>query len=150
MEAGIAAVKPQETSDLPCGKEHVLLLEDEIAVSEVGIEILTDLGYRVELARNGREAIDLLQKSAPFDIVILDMNMPRMGGRESFDYIKQNYPGTKILVCSGYSAAMIDDGKFVQSIEGFIQKPYEVDDFARKIRDILDGRPQETLGGGKP
>jgi PAS domain S-box-containing protein len=150
MEAGIAAVKPQETSDLPRGKEHVLLLEDEIAVSEVGIEILTDLGYRVELARNGREAIDLLQKSAPFDIVILDMNMPRMGGRESFDYIKQNYPGTKILVCSGYSAAMIDDGKFVQSIEGFIQKPYEVDDFARKIRDILDGRPQETLGGGKP
>ncbi|MDI6766287.1 MAG: PAS domain S-box protein [Bacteroidota bacterium] len=121
------------------GKEHILMIEDEISVGEVGTDILEELGYKTERALNGREAISKLETSTtPFDLIILDMNMPRMGGRATFEYIKKHYPTLKVLVCSGYSATMLDDGKFTQSIDGFIQKPYEVDDFAGKVRSILD------------
>jgi PAS domain S-box-containing protein len=121
------------------GTERILLIEDEISVGEVGVDILKDLGYTVEVAKNGKEAVQLLtEKRQPFHLVILDMNMPRVGGRTTFDFIKKQFPDLKVLVCSGYSATMLDDGKFVQSIDGFIQKPYELEDFARKIRSILD------------
>ncbi len=125
------------------GKERILLVEDEISIGEVGNDLLTDLGYTVEIARNGRDAMDLLSGTGkPFDLVILDMNMPRMGGRETFDRIKELFPSLRILVCSGYSATMLDDGKFARAIDGFIQKPYEIDSFSRKIRSILDASPR--------
>ncbi len=121
------------------GKEHILIIEDEISVGEVGKDILEELGYNIERAFNGREAISKIETySKPFDLIILDMNMPRMGGRATFDYIKKHHSTIKVLVCSGYSTTMLDDGKFTQSIDGFIQKPYEVDEFANKVRSILD------------
>ncbi len=125
--------------DVVGGNERILLIEDEISVGEVGSDILEDLGYHIEVAHNGKEALDILSKrNGAFDLIILDMNMPRMGGRVTFDYIKRQYPTMKVLVCSGYSATMLDDGKFTDSIDGFLQKPYNVDDIAYKIREILD------------
>jgi DNA-binding NarL/FixJ family response regulator len=66
------------------------------------------------------------------------MNMPRMSGKATFGSIKEMFPNIKVLVCSGYSATMLDDGRFAQSIDGFIQKPYELEEIAQKIRTILD------------
>jgi DNA-binding NtrC family response regulator len=121
------------------GTERILLVEDEVSIGEIGNDLLTDLGYRVDVARNGRDAVDLLSDPARgFDLVILDMNMPRMGGRETFDQIKELRPSLKIIVCSGYSSTMLADGTFVRAIDGFIQKPYEIDSFAHKIRSVLD------------
>ena len=142
----VTAAKPF-TTDPVGGSERILLIEDEISVGEIGADILNDLGYTVEVAHNGREAIQkLVETQQIYALVILDMNMPRMGGRATFDRIKEHFPDLKVLVCSGYSAVMLDDGKFVQSIDGFIQKPYEVIDLAQKIRSILDSvslsRPQ--------
>ena len=120
------------------GTERILLVEDEISIGEVANDLLTDLGYTVETARNGRDAVELLgDANRAFDLVILDMNMPRMGGKETFDRLKEIAPGLKILVCSGYSAAMLDDGKFARAIDGFIQKPYEIEIFSQKIRAVL-------------
>jgi PAS domain S-box-containing protein len=121
------------------GNEKILIIEDEISVGEIGADILQELGYAVTVVHNGREAIEYISADGNgIDLVILDMNMPRMGGRATFDQIKSTFPVMKILVCSGYSATMIDDGKFAQAIDGFIQKPYELDEFAFKIRSILD------------
>lgn len=132
-------IKPKEIIG---GKEHILMIEDEISVGDIGTDILEELGYKIERALNGREAISKLETTTePFDLVILDMNMPRMGGRATFEYIKKHFSTIKVLVCSGYSATMLDDGKFTQSIDGFIQKPYEVDAFALKVRSILDASP---------
>ncbi len=129
------------------GTEHILLVEDEISIGEVGSDILKELGYKIDIARNGREALQkLTDTERPFDLVILDMNMPRMGGRATFDHIKELFPSLKILVCSGYTASMIDDGVFTHAIDGFIQKPYELEDIARKIRDILDAPPVQSPG----
>lgn len=125
--------------DLPCGTERILLVEDEISVGEVGADILKELGYSIESAHNGREAIHKLTNThRQFELVILDMNMPRMGGKATFERIKELFPDLKVIVCSGYSATMIDDGTFAQAIDGFIQKPYELEEIARTIRQTLD------------
>ncbi len=130
---------PQKVNEIQGGTERILLIEDEISVGEIGADILKELGYTIEIAHNGREAIQKLSShTVPFDLVILDMNMPRMGGKATFEHIKEMFPRLKVLVCSGYSATMIDDGRFAQSIDGFLQKPYELEEIAHKIRTILD------------
>ena len=107
----------------------------------MGSDILKELGYTIELAHNGREAIEMLAGDHDrFDLAILDMNMPRMGGRETLKQIRELNPSMKVVVCSGYSTTMLDGGDFAQSIDGFIQKPYELAEFARKIRSALDKR----------
>jgi PAS domain S-box-containing protein len=133
--------------DVVGGTERILLIEDEISVGQVGADILVELGYKIELAENGREAVDRLAAGQWFDLAILDMNMPRMGGRDTFKKIKAICPSMRVLVCSGYSASMLDDAEFAQSIDGFIQKPYELSEFARKIRTILD-TPAVALRAG--
>ncbi len=125
------------------GNERLLLIEDEASVSEVGGDILEDLGYHVEKASDGREALEKLASTQPpFDLVILDMNMPRMDGRATIEHIKQDHRSLKVLVCSGYSEAMVGEQKFAELIDGFIQKPYESEDLALKVRSLIDGRPE--------
>jgi two-component system, cell cycle sensor histidine kinase and response regulator CckA len=131
----------KEDIDVHGGTERILLIEDEISVGQVGSDLLGDLGYVIELAENGRDAIDRLDSGERYDLAILDMNMPRMGGRETFKQIKLICPSLKVLVCSGYSASVLDDKEFAQAIDGFIQKPYEAVNLARKIRTILDSPP---------
>jgi PAS domain S-box-containing protein len=126
------------------GHERILIVEDEISVGTVGSDILKDLGYTIVHAQNGRDAIEILSSDPkPFSLVILDMNMPRMGGKATFDLIKQLNPALRVLVCSGYSATMLDDGKFTQSIDGFVQKPYELEEFAYRVRMVLDSPPKK-------
>jgi PAS domain S-box-containing protein len=121
------------------GTENILLVEDEVSVSEVGVDILGELGYRINRVANGRDAIDKIrEKNGVYDLVILDMNMPRMGGKATFDQLKKEFPLIKILVCSGYSATMLEDGKFMELIDGFLQKPYTIDDMAYKVREVLN------------
>ncbi|MBI5214394.1 MAG: PAS domain S-box protein [Ignavibacteriae bacterium] len=130
----------QTTSKLVGGTEHILMIEDEATVGEIGVDILRDLGYKVQIARNGMEAIQMLVESREtYHLVVLDMNMPKLGGRSTFEYLRKHHPHIKVLVCSGYSAQMLEDGHFMSSIHGFIQKPYELDDFAMTIRSVLDG-----------
>ncbi len=144
---GRVARQARRTDEMEGGTEHILLVEDEISIGEIGSDILKDLGYEIEVAHNGREALQLLEHaSKPFHLVILDMNMPRMGGRATFERIREQFPDLKILVCSGYSATMIDDGVFARAIDGFIQKPYELEDIAMKIREVLDERRVSRAG----
>ena len=132
-------VQGVQSENLVGGTERVLLVEDESSVGEIGADILQELGYQTVVVHNGREAVEkLLSPDGHCDLVILDINMPRMGGRETFDRIKELFPNLKVLVCSGYSASMVDDGKFMHAVDGFIQKPYELSDFAKKIRSVLD------------
>jgi PAS domain S-box-containing protein len=126
-------------SELVGGNERVLIVEDEISVGEIGADILHELGYEIVIAHNGREALDILQSAKKkYDLVILDMNMPRMSGGPTFEAIKKDHPSLKVLVCSGYSAGTIQDDKFMKLIDGFLQKPFELDEYAQTVRKILD------------
>jgi PAS domain S-box-containing protein len=125
------------------GVEMVLLVDDEDSIVDVGEEILHMMGYQVLSARSGKEAVELYQKNqATIDIVVLDMIMPEMGGEETYDKLKEINPKVKILLSSGYSI----DGKAKEILEkgcdGFIQKPFTIEELSQKIREVLDKKKE--------
>ncbi|MFI5252948.1 MAG: PAS domain S-box protein [Bacteroidota bacterium] len=136
---GISTQITQRKVPIIGGNEKILLVEDELSVSEIGSDILKELGYEVQIAPNGKEAIHIIsQLPNAFHLVILDMNMPQMGGKAAFEIIKEQFPHLKVLICSGYSAQVLEDSKFLHTVEGYLQKPYGVEDLASNIRSILD------------
>ena len=121
------------------GSGTVLLVDDEEVVLEVGQSLLEAMGYRVLLARDGKEAVWAYGKNQDdIDIVLLDMVMPNMGGGEAYDRMKEINPDVKVLLSSGYSI----DGEATDILErgcnGFIQKPFNMNELAKKIGEILD------------
>ena len=125
------------------GKETVLLVDDEEMILDVGQEILKTLGYKVILAGSGKEAIEIVNKardavpSAP-DLVILDMIMPDMEGGKVYDKLKEANPDIKVLLSSGYSIKGQASEIMERGCNGFIQKPFNINDLSQKIREILD------------
>ncbi len=121
------------------GSETVLFVDDEDIIIDVGQDILKSMGYKVLQASCGKEAIEVYQKNREkIDIVILDMIMPGMSGRELYKKLKEVNPGIKVLLSSGYSV----DGQAAEILKlgcsGFIQKPFNIGVLSNKIRDILD------------
>jgi CheY-like chemotaxis protein len=129
-----------KTQALLRGTETILLVDDEHMVIDIGKEILEKLGYDVITAAGGTEAVDLFKKSKKkIDLVILDMIMPDMSGRETFENLKAHRADVKVLLSSGYSI----DGQATEILnsgcKGFIQKPFSLKQLSRKMREILDG-----------
>ncbi len=127
------------TMEVTKGTGTVLLVDDEDVILEVGKDLLEATGYRVLLAGDGKEAVEFYGKNRDvIDIVILDMVMPNMGGGDAYDCMKEINPDIKVLLSSGYSI----DGEATEILErgcnGFIQKPFRMNELAEKIREILD------------
>jgi CheY-like chemotaxis protein len=121
------------------GTETVLLVDDEDRIVDIGKKILKLMGYKVLVAKNGKEAIELYKKNHDkIDIVILDMIMPEMGGGEAYDRLKEINPHVRVLLSSGYSI----NGEATEILErgcnGFAQKPFSMKELSRRIREILD------------
>jgi PAS domain S-box-containing protein len=121
------------------GQETILLVEDDISVREVTRSTLTDYGYRVLTASNGEEAIRLFQEHRDhIDLLLTDVIMPLMGGRELAETLSTEKPGLKIIFFSGYTDnSIVHHGVLDEGVE-FIQKPYSHLDLAIKIRSVLD------------
>jgi PAS domain S-box-containing protein len=120
------------------GTESVLIVDDEEYVRMTLGTMLEDLGYAVSAAGGGKEAIALLTKKKKYDLVLLDMNMPEIGGRKVFEKIKLLNIKSRVIISSGYNDDIL--GKdFAQQVDGFLQKPYKIEELARKIREVLDG-----------
>jgi signal transduction histidine kinase len=122
------------------GTETVLIVDDEEIILNIATELLEELGYQTRIARTGFEAVDVYQQQQDeIDMVILDMVMPGMSGEETYEKIYQMNPEVKALLASGYS---IDDkaSKILRNgcCNGFIQKPYNIEELSRKLRELLD------------
>lgn len=125
--------------DLLKGNETILFVDDQDVVIDVGRSILEELGYKVLPAKSGQEAIDIYsQHMEEIDLVILDMVMPAMGGGETYDRLKEIDPGVKVILSSGYSLNGQASGILERGCDGFIQKPFNVNELSKKIREILD------------
>ncbi len=119
-------------------KKTVLVVDDEPANMEVTKEILEILNYNVRTACTGMEAITAFQEhQGEIDLIILDMIMPGMGGGETFDRLKQIDPDVRVLLSSGYSLEGQAKDILNRGCLGFIQKPYKIEELAKKIKDIL-------------
>jgi PAS domain S-box-containing protein len=120
------------------GSGTILLIDDEQMIIDVGRELLSELGYEVMLARSGPEAIEGYKKNHPrIDLVIMDMIMPGMSGGETFDRLKEINPDVKVLLSSGYSINGQATKILQRGCDGFIQKPFNMNQLGEKIQAIL-------------
>ncbi|WP_027359153.1 ATP-binding response regulator [Desulforegula conservatrix] len=122
------------------GTETILLVDDEEQVLQIGSRVLSKFGYNVLQASNGDEAIEIYKnKFSEIKIIILDMIMPKMGGRQCLNEILKINPEAKVIISSGFSADKTDESDISRLIKGFIHKPYEVKYLLATIREVLDG-----------
>jgi signal transduction histidine kinase/ligand-binding sensor protein/ActR/RegA family two-component response regulator len=133
------AEEKQLPGELLKGAETVLFVDDEDMISEVGETILKELGYKVLLARNGKEAIEVYSNNKnKIDLVILDMILPEIGGDKAYEIMKDINPDIKVLLSSGYSVEG-DAAKILErGCDGFIQKPFNMKQLSKNIREVLD------------
>ena len=122
----------------PLARVTVLVVDDEEMVRRLAARMLSGLGYRVLEARDGAEAVQLLQRgNARITGVLTDLAMPGIGGRGLGDTISRCWPEIKVLYMSGFPAKrMLQEGA-LDPTQPFIQKPFTSEQLGRKVRELL-------------
>jgi two-component system, cell cycle sensor histidine kinase and response regulator CckA len=127
-------------SEVLRGQETILVVDDEEMILKVTEGLLRSLGYRVITASRGEQAIEIcLSRKGEIDLLILDMVMPGMNGSETFDRIKDVDPDLKVILSSGYSLNGQATDILKKGCQGFIQKPFTVQELSQSIRKVLEG-----------
>jgi PAS domain S-box-containing protein len=122
------------------GTETILLVEDDEAVLNLSRMLLESLGYTVLVAHTSLHATQLAREhKSDLHLLITDVVMPEMNGRELVERIRSFMPGLKCLFMSGYTADVITHKGVLDEGVNFIQKPFNIADLAKKVRQILDG-----------
>jgi len=121
------------------GQETILVVDDEETIRLLVRDVLEEIGYTVLSAGDGNQAVGLYkEKGAEIDLVILDMTMPGMGGRETFEKLKELNPRVRAILSTGYSEDERARQMLAMGVKSFVQKPYRIDDLALAVRRILD------------
>lgn len=121
------------------GTETVLIAEDNDQIRVLGHNFLSRLGYTVLIAEKGREALEVLEKQeGRVHLLLTDVVMPDMNGRDLFVRASEKYSTLKVLYMSGYSGTVLSQRGVLEDGVRIIQKPFSVRDLATKIREVLD------------
>ncbi len=130
----------ESSGEMPIlGTETVLLVDDEDMVRDLGERILRESGYAVLTAANGNEAVDLyLARKDEIALVILDLIMPTMGGKECLRALLEIDPQAKILIASGYTADESEQDLVGLGAKGFVGKPFRFRELLKGVRSVLD------------
>jgi len=140
----IKSAVPAEKAAVPfasAGKaETILVAEDEAAVRDSIRSVLEESGYRVIEAVDGKDAVDqFTYHAADIDLVIMDVIMPKMNGKEAYEEIRKISPGIKAIFTSGYTSDIIRTKKIIEGDLVFVSKPIFPDKLLLKIREVLEG-----------
>jgi CheY-like chemotaxis protein len=137
--------KGSEKSGIIKGQgELLLVVDDEDNILEVMKEMLEHMGYHVALAKSGREAIDTVKRTnKKISLILLDVVMPDMDGRATYNILKTLDPELKVLVISGYPAENCPADILQDGGEGFLQKPFGLVELSRKIRAAMEKKRAE-------
>lgn len=125
-----------------------LVVDDEESVRDVAANILQEEGYEVLMADNGEEAVRIVQENeGNLAVVVLDLTMPVMSGRDAFVQMRDEYPDLPVIICSGYLMDIVD---FVSELghepDEKVQKPYRLNILREKIKQVIAKR--KPAGGG--
>lgn len=147
--SSVTGVQPLEAAGISLAGYGALIVDDETNIVSVLEKYLIQENWVVYTARNGQEAVDVLTAHPEqIQLVVLDVNMPVMGGEEAFIRLKELQPGLKVLVVSGYNIEE-NVGKIIEAgADGFLQKPFRLEEFIAKINGILQEKKGEGEGGG--
>jgi PAS domain S-box-containing protein len=144
-EAVPPAPAPATRSASGRGTETILLADDEAMIRNLARAVLEQHGYQVLLAADGLEAVETYRRERHrIALVILDLTMPRLSGRDALRQLLQIDPQVRVLLASGYSAEHLSELEEDQ-IAGFIGKPYRVDELAKTVRATLDRAKAEAV-----
>ena len=152
--AHVETLPVTETSSRPLrGSGHILLVEDETELRHANAEFLASIGYSVSCAANGLEALQLLDHIGHIDLVISDVVMPKMNGREFANNLLKVRPNTKLLFVSGHADDVVLQTGISRSGTPFLQKPYTLKQLSAKIHEILEEElrsaiPDQTMANG--
>ncbi len=131
-------LKQNET--LPQGTETLLIVDDEIDLLDLAKESLEELGYKIQTASDGLQALEQLAKEPTIDLLFSDVVMP--GGINGYELAEQacnNYPRLKVLLTSGYSGKAMTNNRQEQTTANLLSKPYTQAELAKRVRVLLDG-----------
>jgi CheY-like chemotaxis protein len=121
------------------GSETILLVEDEALVRDLARTILEMYGYRVLEAQNAKDALIVSGRhNDPIDLMLTDVVMPGMNGRELARRLAPVRPGMRVLYMSGYTQRAISDEEDLGPGTAFLQKPFTAESLVRKVRELLD------------
>ncbi len=131
--------KSRNQQPLPRGSETILVVEDERAILDLTRKTLGKLGYNVLAASNPYDAIEIVRdNTCTIDLLLTDVVMPEMNGKELSDYLHNICPEIKSLFMSGYMNDVIAKHGIVEKGMNFISKPFSILDLSTKVRTILD------------
>jgi PAS domain S-box-containing protein len=121
------------------GEETVLLVDDEPMVRDLGNEILRSYGYQVVLACDGLEALEIYEsRGADIDLVVLDLLMPKLGGKDTLTGLRRLDPAIKVIICSGYGSRKNGLQQMMASGINVVQKPFKPEELVSAVRQVLD------------
>ena len=127
--------------ETPCGSETILIVEDEDLVRRLAVDVLEDIGYRVLEAKDGFEALEICeQRNEPIHLMLTDVVMPQMSGRDLARRVACLRPEIKTLYMSGYTGTAIVSQNIIDAEKAFLQKPFTPKSLAQKVREALDAK----------
>lgn len=135
----ISASETEE--EIKGGNETILIIEDEQYLRQMLEELLIAKGYTVITAENGVEGVDVYTKNYQnIDLIITDMGLPKLDGKEVFYRIHKINPDAKVIIASGYLEPSLKSQLYKDGLKDFITKPYSLSEILKKIRTVLDFR----------
>ena len=121
------------------GSETILFVEDELLLREVVQSTLESIGYKVIIAANGQEAVDIYKKQFKnISLVLSDMGLPKLSGTDEFALLKKINPNVKVIFASGYISIETKSELLKQGAKGFILKPYNLNEVLQMVREVLN------------
>jgi CheY-like chemotaxis protein len=139
VDEPLEEMKEKVIQEDPMGSETILVVEDEEPVRKLAVRLLKKQGYRVLEAPDGGQAFLLCEKHhEPIHLILSDVVMPGINGRELVERLQRIHPEAKSLYMSGYTDnVIVHHGILMNGVE-FIQKPFTLESLARKVREVLD------------
>ncbi|MCW2290394.1 signal transduction histidine kinase [Pseudomonas sp. BIGb0408] len=138
----VAPTEPTHTAPLPAPRgtgERILVVEDDKVVRMLIVEVLEELGYQLIQAGDAQSALSLLEQHWPLDLLLTDVGLPGMNGRQLADAARYRQPNLKVLFATGYAeGAEVRDGYLSSGME-MIAKPFSFEALASKIKTMLEG-----------
>jgi PAS domain S-box-containing protein len=118
--------------------EVVLVVEDETAVRELVVDVLEELGYRALEASDGPSGLKLLESGARIDLLVTDVGLPGLNGRQLADHAREHRPGLRVLFMTGYAENATIANGFLEPGMQMITKPFAIEALATRIRDMIE------------